>query len=119
MPTIEYKYEKGRTVYWASEGVPRSPSEILTKISECTIDRISLVQKGACQVIKYDVYGVFGNINVNEECLFESEDKAYTQLYNRIKEQIDVDQEKIDKLKILLKICAKEAKGNYGVDKKR
>ena len=105
MPTFEYKYEKGRTVYWATEGVPQSESEIITKIAKCTIDKMSFVQDGAYQFIKYDVRGVWGIVSVCEEFLFESEEDAYKQIYKRISEQIEVDQEKIDNLKKLRTIC--------------
>jgi len=110
MPTIEYKYEKGRKVYWVSEGVPYSENDIAAKINECTIDTVYLIQEGAYQVIKYGVRDVVRSVNVREEFLLESIEKAYIQMYNRLAEQIEIDQEKIDKLKKLRLICMKKGK---------
>lgn len=110
MPTFEYKYEKGRKLYWASEGVPQSETDILIKISKCTVDKISVVHEGGCQVIQYEVYGVFGTVTVNENFLFESEEKAYVQMYYRLSEQIEIDQEQINKLKNLRTLCMNKGK---------
>lgn len=106
MPTIEYKYTNDQILFYVLPGIPKLKDDLIRKVTVRRVN-ISPPKREGCSVT-YDLIGETHSESENdvpEIYLFSDIESAYSQLYNRLSEQIEVDEEKIEKLKNLRMIC--------------